>query len=207
MARCGAVVRDDDPRGGAPTTTEVERNYDFPQNAFGRPMPSNVQAKYVRGSVVEVEVTLTVNRGGHFVFKGCPVDSTLESPTRACFDAHPLRFVSDELYGANPDDRFPERAYVAPDTVPNRVSSSRDGFGNATMVFRYRLRLPDDLVGDLVLLQWHYVASGGDACVHEGYDAYDWPRHWTSGGWDPKANAGAGLRSCEDVLPADGDGE
>jgi hypothetical protein len=52
---------------------------------------------------------------GHFEFFACPI-SPGEVPTQACFDANPLKFVSDENYGATPDPLYPERAYI-----PNNV--------------------------------------------------------------------------------------
>ena len=47
LARCGVV--------GA-------RNYDFPKNAFGDPMPANPQQVYEEESVIDVEVTLSAHQ-------------------------------------------------------------------------------------------------------------------------------------------------
>ncbi len=79
--------------------------------------------------------------------------------------------MSDELYGANLDLNRLERAYVASKRIPIRDKSEKVGFGNA-MAFLYRFKLPEDLTGELVLMQWHYVASTG-SCVHKGCDEYD----------------------------------
>jgi len=58
------------------------------------------------------------------------------------------------------------------------------------------MQLPDELKGDLVLLQWHYLS--GNSCSHPGYDTYMFPAEWGSMGY-------AGLSECESI-PEDGDG-
>ena len=60
---------------------------------------------------MSAKVVLTAYHMGHFEYHACPV-STGEVPTRACFDANPLTFVSDTNYGAVPDPNYPERAYI-----------------------------------------------------------------------------------------------
>lgn len=52
LARCG-VLRPG--QGDA-------RNYDFPKNAFGDPMPANPQQIYEEGSVIDIEVVLTAHQ-------------------------------------------------------------------------------------------------------------------------------------------------
>ena len=96
-------------------------------------------------------------------FHACPI-APGEVPTQACFDAHPLVFVSGE--GAPPDPNYPARAYLPP--------SNWD--------LKYKYRLPPDLEGDLVLLQWYYVTA--NSCSDVGYDQYDWPA-----GWNPNTAA------------------
>jgi len=86
-----------------------------------------------------------------FVFSGCPI-SPGEIASQECFDGHRLEFVSDESHGAVRDDAHPERAYLAPVADPHYVldvSSSR-----AVMNFSFKMKLPQDLYGDLVLIQW-----------------------------------------------------
>lgn len=89
------------------------------------------------------------------------------------------------------------------------------------MLFRYKLQLPPGVVGELVLIQWYYVASN-TGCSHEGYDSYEWPEEWIyvsnrededggeSGGggsaWDQKMSVGTGLKPCSEVLSKDGNG-
>ncbi len=38
------------------------------------------------------------------------------------------------------------------------------------------MRLPPDLYGDIVLIQWYYLTA--NSCTHEGYDKYNWPDGW-----------------------------
>jgi Lytic polysaccharide mono-oxygenase, cellulose-degrading len=42
--------------------------------------------------------------------------------------------------------------------------------------FSYRMKLPNDVVGDLVLIQWWY--GTGNSCDYEGYEQYNWPASW-----------------------------
>ena len=48
------------------------------------------------------------------------------------------------------------------------------------LLLRHVFRLPDGIVGD-VLLQWHWVSNLG--CRSPGYDVYPWPA-----GWEPNGN-------------------
>jgi hypothetical protein len=82
---------------------------------------------------------------GHFVFSGCPIREG-ELPTQDCFDRNQLTFREDLLHGANYDPMHPERAYVAP------YSERRDLSG--TDKYSDKMRLPSNLQGDIVLIQW-----------------------------------------------------
>ena len=202
LARCGVI----NPGSGD------DRNYDFPKNAFGDAMPANPQEVYEEGGVIDVEVVLSAHHKGHFVFKACPIAFTTVSPTQECFDEHPLMFVEDKLYDAPVDTNHPERAYVAPAHHPRKVTSTKPGFDRA-MLFEFTMRLPEGVTGDLVLLQWYYVA-GNSGCAHEGYDEYPWPEDWIENlnedeeisDWEKKFSVGTGLNSCSDAgaLPPDG---
>ena len=180
-------------------------------------MPINPQAVYTEASLINVTVTLTAHHKGHFVFSACPISNTTTIPTRACFEQYRLIFVKDLLYGAPVDVNHPERVYVAPSTIPSRVYPTDYEFKDA-MLFSYTLQLPSGLIGELVLLQWYYVASNS-GCIHEGYDVYPFPREWiasldnendgandTISAWEEKVSIGTGLNSCNEVLPEDGDG-
>jgi len=186
-------------------------------------MDPNPQELWEAGAIVEVEVQLVAGQqhhrttGGHFVFKACAISHTTEVPTQECFNENPLEFVSDELYGANKDANYPERVYVAPERIWNTVSYNNSGISsnNSMMVFRYKLKLPEGVVGDLVLLQWYHVESNDGVCVHEGYAEYNWPHDWiigsdtdngNNGDTDAKVGTELTLPYCHEVLSDDGNG-
>jgi Lytic polysaccharide mono-oxygenase, cellulose-degrading len=70
------------------------------------------------------------------------------------------------LYGAPKDPNYPYRAYMAPSTVSAPLNHQ----------FSYRMKLPNDVVGDLVLIQWWW--GSGNSCDYEGYEQYNWPASW-----------------------------
>ena len=88
-----------------------DNNYDLPPNSIGGIMPTVIQECYAPGSIIDVESQITAHHKGHFEMRACPI-SHGEIPTQECFDANPLTFISDELYGAVPDVNYPERAYI-----------------------------------------------------------------------------------------------
>ncbi len=92
---------------------------------------------------------------GHFVFSGCPIREG-ELPTQDCFDQHQLTFLEDLLHGANYDPMHPERAYVAPYGLrrERRDFSGNDSMFPTSAKYSYKMRLPSNLQGDLVLIQW-----------------------------------------------------
>ena len=157
------------------------RDYDYPKNVFGDALAPKPQACYQPGQIIDLEVTLTAHHKGHFEFKMCPI-VPFEVPTQACFDENPMTFVSGQ--GANFDPNYPERAYIP-------LSS-----GNWN--YKYRFKFPDELRGDLVLLQWHYVTA--NSCTPSGYNQYNWP---AGNDW-PKASYLI-VGSCG-PLPLDGHG-
>lgn len=165
-----------------------DRNYDYPKNVLGGPLAPIIQACYQPGAIVDLEVILTTHHKGHFEYKGCAV-SPGEVPTQECFDAHPLTFISDEVYGGAADPNYPERAYIPIVEFPLQYQG---GYA----YFRHKFQLPADLVGDLVILQWRYVTA--NSCWHEGYRDYE-P---IPGFFDPKDEM---LSDCG-PLPPDGNG-
>eukprot|EP00957_Ditylum_brightwellii_P000375 29472-Ditylum_brightwellii.AAC.1 len=74
----------------------------------------NIQATYAQGSVIEFEVILTAHHMGHVEYYACPLEKHGDTPSQACFDAHPLTFVEDVSYGLQPDPNYPNRCYVPP---------------------------------------------------------------------------------------------
>ncbi len=114
-------------------------------------MPTKIQATYAQGQDVVLNVTLTAHHKGHFVFSACPIEYG-EIPSQSCFDENKLIFVEDLIHGAVPDPNYPERAYIPPVNDPNYVPNygTTEGF----MELSYRMRLPPNLYGALVLIQW-----------------------------------------------------
>ena len=77
-----------------------------------------------------------------------------------------MEFVADLMYGAPKDLNYPYRAYIAPKVVSD-VSNG---------IFSYKMKLPSDVVGDLVLIQWWW--GTGNTCDYVGYEEYNWPASW-----------------------------
>jgi hypothetical protein len=77
-----------------------DHNYDLPPNFLGGLLPATPQGCYKPGADIVFESVLTAHHMGHFAFKACPITHG-EVPTQECFDANPLTFLEDELYGAN----------------------------------------------------------------------------------------------------------
>ena len=157
LARCGMVQ---------------DRNYDSPKNALGGPMPTKIQATYSQGQNIIIDVSLTAHHKGHFVFSACPIVYG-EVAGQPCFDQYKLIFVEDLKYGANFDPNYPERAYLAPAGAGYVLNTSSS---NSVIDFSFKMRLPPDLYGDIVLIQWYYLTA--NSCIHEGYDQYNWPDDW-----------------------------
>jgi len=141
-------------------------------------MPTKIQATYTQGQEIVLDIVLTAHHKGHFVFSGCPI-STGEVPTQDCFDQHKLTFVEDLLHDGNYDPNYPERAYLAPINSANYVPNMGAGSIDGGMEYSYKMRLPPNLYGDLVLIQWYYLTA--NSCYHDGYEEYNWPSGWRGG--------------------------
>jgi len=161
-------------------------DYNDPRNALGGPMPVNIQETFVRGQEFDFSAVLTAHHKGHFEYKACPIQPGGKA-TQECFDNHKLEFVKDLLYNAPKDPNYPERAYIP----LSGDSTVKDG---SNYLYTHRYKLPNDLIGELVLIQWHYVTA--NSCLPEGYNDYDWPLGWYPGS----------LSTCGYPLPADGNG-
>ena len=151
---------------------ESGRNYDRNLNVFGQPMSPAPQARYTQGQEIDVEVVLTAHHKGHFEFFACAI-SPGGTASGECFKQNRLEFVSDLLYGAPKDPRFPHRAYIPPRSLA-RIDTSYNNLPGT--LHRFRLKLPPGLSGDLVLLQWHYLTA--NSCKFDGYDTYQYPGSW-----------------------------
>ena len=87
--------------------------------------------------------------------RGCPYG---RASTRECLEKYPLEFVSDVAHGMPKDPNHPERAYYA------------GGAGWNGHEFAFEFKLPEDLVGQEVLLQWRYISA--NSCSPPDYHAY-----------------------------------
>lgn len=171
-----------------------QHNYDRPRNVFGQVMETaHPQMRYRQGQEIEVDVVITAHHKGHFEYYACPISRQGQVPTEACFQSNPLTFVSDPLYGATKDANYPQRAYIPPLSYSEIIYDTTLGIPGS--LYRHRLKLPNALVGDLVLLQWHYLTA--NSCKYSGYDNYKFPDSW--------GNMHSGLGLCG-PLPADGNG-
>eukprot|EP00970_Alexandrium_tamarense_P000666 scaffold69_cov198-Alexandrium_tamarense.AAC.106 len=123
---------------------------------MGGDMPSKIQSTYTQGEEILVNVTLTAFHKGHFEFAVCPI-SYGEIPTKECFDSNKLTFIEDLTHGANYDANHPERAYLAPLNDPDYVPNYGTTLG--LIDYSFKMRLPQNVYGDLVLLQWNKLAE------------------------------------------------
>jgi hypothetical protein len=100
--------------------------------------------------------------------------------TQDCFDEHPLEFVEDIIHGMPKDAKHPERAMLFGDGVD----------------LSYKMKLPDDIVGEKVLLQIIYWTA--NSCSYLGYGEY-----FTNNETPPssKSNWSPGLSNCPEDLP------
>lgn len=121
------------------------------------------------------QIALSAHHKGHFSFYACPIKEG-EVPKDDCFKEHPLEFVRDLMYGAPKDLDHPNRAYI-----PHQDYSKYEYNSLGHHVHKYTFRLPSDIQGDLVLVQWHYLTA--NSCTHDGYDSYSFPSDWPDLGY------------------------
>eukprot|EP00548_Thalassiothrix_antarctica_P020254 CAMPEP_0194195924 /NCGR_PEP_ID=MMETSP0154-20130528/76393_1 /TAXON_ID=1049557 /ORGANISM="Thalassiothrix antarctica, Strain L6-D1" /LENGTH=625 /DNA_ID=CAMNT_0038920485 /DNA_START=50 /DNA_END=1927 /DNA_ORIENTATION=- len=148
-------------------------DYNYPLSFARTLMPADPQETYRRGDIITVEVVLTAHHKGHFEFNACPIQHQGDIPTKECFDQYPLEFVSDEYYNAPKDNNHVGRAYIPPISYRG---IRKGGKGVSGYGFKYKMKLPSNLYGDLVLLQWHYITS--NSCRVEDYEKYKFPKEW-----------------------------
>ena len=111
-----------------------DTDYDAWLDTQGNPMPWISQAIYNPGDIIQVDSYLAAHHKGHFEVKGCPLG---RESSQECFDAYPLEFVKDLLFGMPKDPAHPGRGYLH--GTESRLSM--------------QFRLPAGLVGEQVLLQ------------------------------------------------------
>lgn len=119
----------------------------------------------------------TAHHLGHFEVKACAMG---RDSTQACFDEHPLEFVKDKVHGMPKDVNYPERAMLFGDGVD----------------LSYKMKLPDDIAGQKVLLQIIYWTA--NSCSYLGYKEYFTNNKTPSGN---KPNWSPGLIDCPEDLP------
>jgi len=116
------------------------------------------EATYRAGDTIEITSHLTAYHGGHIEIGACADDE----PTQECFSSNKLKYKG----GGHPrDSAYKERAYLG--------TTSDQGTG----AYTHRFRLPDNIVGKRVLLQWRYFTA--NSCQPEGYRDY-----FDSVGWN-----------------------
>lgn len=131
-------------------------DYDEWVDSMGNIIPWDSQGEYKSGDVIRISFTITAHHGGHIEVRACPKG---RQSTWDCFQdsSRSLRFVRDVSYDSPVDPVHPERGYLA---------GWRDGYRD----FVYDFKLPNDLYGEEILLQWRYITS--NSCKPPGYDAY-----------------------------------
>jgi len=152
-----------------------DTDYDAWLDTQGNPMPWISQATYNPGDIIQVDSFLTAHHKGHFEVKGCPFG---KESSQECFDAYPLEFVEDLLYGMPKDPAHPSRGYLH--GTEHRLSM--------------QFKLPAGLVGEQVLLQWVYWTA--NSCNPIGYkDYYSTPK--------PEGPTGSNWSSMLSTCPAE----
>mmetsp|Transcript_14747 Transcript_14747/g.41093 ORF Transcript_14747/g.41093 Transcript_14747/m.41093 type:complete len:781 (+) Transcript_14747:454-2796(+) len=126
-------------------------DYDAWLDTQGNPMPWISQAVYSPGDIIQIDTYLTAHHKGYLEVKACPFG---RGSTQQCFDSHPLMFVKDLLYDMPKDEAFPNRGYLH--GLEQRLSM--------------QFRLPLNLAGEQVLLQWVYWTA--NSCNPEGLAEY-----------------------------------
>ena len=166
-------------------------------------MSINLQGIYRQGDIIDIEVLVTTHHKGHFEFAVCPINGggsdgiPMEVPTADCFNNNKSQFISDELYGAPIDPQYPERAYIAPASVVQYSEAIANVQSVVGAIYKMKFKLPEDIYGDTVLLQWYYLTA--NSCKHEGYSEYNFPNDWGADVFDD------GLPDCGEI-PPDGNG-
>merc|ERR1740138_544321 len=78
-------------------------------DSTGVPMKWKSQEIYNAGDTITINTVFTAHHYGHITVSGCPKG---RESTQACFDAFPLEFVKDKLYGMPKDPNNTDRGMV-----------------------------------------------------------------------------------------------
>jgi hypothetical protein len=132
-------------------------DYDDYKDSTGNPMPWISQETFTEGQVITVKSYLDTPHNGHMELKACPNG---DASTQECFDTpgHELIFQEDVLYNMPADPSYPVRGYYA------------GGQGGGLKSHEMRFKLPDNIKGDRVMLQYKYITA--NSCSPPGYNEY-----------------------------------
>lgn len=170
-------------------------DYDTWLDSAGEPMPFEARRRYKTGQTIEIRSKISNGEPhGHVEVRGCPLD---QATNQACFDKYKFEFMlgggsismpkgtsnsemrnetvicssqstqaafcspRDCLPLCSSDSSYPERGYYI-DTVIVQGSAGSE------VVMHFKV--PDNLVGEQVILQWQHVAA--DTCNPPGYTEY-----------------------------------
>jgi len=131
------------------------KSYDEYLDSTGKFMPWISQGTYSAGGEIIIKSYLDTHHNGHMEIFAC---ANGNGSDMACFMNNPLHFVKDILYDMPADPAHPERGYYY------------GGQGGGVKDFEMVFRLPDNVVGDQVMLHWRYITA--NSCSPPGYAAY-----------------------------------
>ncbi|GAX09868.1 hypothetical protein FisN_11Lh151 [Fistulifera solaris] len=158
-----------------------DHNYDDWLDSTGSPMPWKSQATYEQGGIVRINTIIKAHHLGHIEVSACPDG---RASTQECFDQHRLTFAQDIAHGMPADPKHPERGYLS--------------LGEE---FSMDFKLPDNVSGENVLLQWRYISA--NSCNPADYHDY-----FRGGNADneilPEEYWNSILTVCNYPLPLDG---
>lgn len=146
----------------------------------GNHMPWYSQATYFQGEDITIDVVLKQHHKGHFAFNACAMG---DDSTQSCLDQNPLEFVQDVYYGMAKDENYPHRYYI------------KEHVEDYRLVFR----LPPNLVGEKVLLQWLYWTA--NSCNSDGYADYFGKHPEYKDEYIPKKDKCAKAEADWDLIP------
>jgi len=119
---------------------------DRPNEAGGKYANGVIVEKYTQGQVIDVEVEITANHKGYFLFKLCPVNDPHKRATEECLNQHVLVPVTPSP--VKPTTNIRERYYVDYDKGTKHL----------------QVKLPDDVTCTQCVLQWTYMAANTWGC-------------------------------------------
>jgi len=182
---CPDCLNTNELPGGICGKPNMGSSYTIYNDSTGKPMPWISQETYVEGQEIIVKHFYTTHHYGHITLAACNLG---KSSTQDCFDNPDnwLEFVRDNSYGMPKDVNHPERGYLK----------------RGPMDFESVFKLPDNVYGDEVLIQWRYITA--NSCLPEEYTEYF---NWAISNPDydvvPTDWKGGNMQAC-DKYPQDG---